>query len=91
MERLKKVPDKFFDLCVADPPYGINITGKHVQKNGTIKVTGDRKPRKGYRYNAFSREYPAFGDTYAPSEEVFKEMERVSKKLIIWGFDIPHG
>ena len=34
MEALKAFPDKFFDLAVVDPPYGINITGRH--KNGAL-------------------------------------------------------
>ena len=29
MEAMREFPDKFFDLCVADPPYGINITARH--------------------------------------------------------------
>jgi DNA modification methylase len=28
MEYMKTVPDKFFDLAICDPPYGIGITGK---------------------------------------------------------------
>ncbi len=27
MEAMKQFPDKFFDLAVVDPPYGINVTG----------------------------------------------------------------
>lgn len=34
MEGLRAFPDKFFDLAVVDPPYGINITGRH--KNGAL-------------------------------------------------------
>lgn len=29
MEGIRALPDKFFDLCVADPPYGISITARH--------------------------------------------------------------
>ena len=32
LEYMKTIPDKFFDLCIADPPYGINI-----QKSGWLK------------------------------------------------------
>ena len=28
MEAMREFPDKFFDLAVVDPPYGINITGR---------------------------------------------------------------
>ena len=29
MDYLKTVPDKYFDLAVVDPPYGLGITGKN--------------------------------------------------------------
>ena len=29
MEAMKHFPDHFFDLAVVDPPYGINVTGRH--------------------------------------------------------------
>ena len=29
MEYMKSLPDKAFDLCVADPPYGIGIFHTH--------------------------------------------------------------
>ena len=29
MTALREFPDEHFDLCVADPPYGLNITGRH--------------------------------------------------------------
>jgi len=29
MAAMKQFPDKFFDLAVVDPPYGINVTGRH--------------------------------------------------------------
>lgn len=32
LEYMKQLPDKYFDLCIADPPYGINI-----QKSGRLK------------------------------------------------------
>lgn len=32
MEYMKRIPDKFFDLAVVDPPYGIGIT-----KSGRLK------------------------------------------------------
>jgi len=27
MEAMKQFPDKFFDLAIVDPPYGINLIG----------------------------------------------------------------
>ncbi len=44
LEFMKKLPDNYFDLCITDPPYGINIGSK---------VGGDKlAPVK--EYNAFN-------------------------------------
>ena len=40
LEALKDVPDKYFDLCIADPPYGLNITGQHGSQ--TVNVERER-------------------------------------------------
>lgn len=32
LEAMKEYPDGFFDLCVADPPYGIKITSRHRER-----------------------------------------------------------
>lgn len=29
MDGMRQFPDSFFDLAIVDPPYGMNITGKH--------------------------------------------------------------
>lgn len=63
LEYMRSLPDKYFDLCIADPPYGINI-----QKSGRLK-----------RYNK------EWVDNEIPANEVFDEMFRVSKNIIVWG------
>lgn len=99
MEALKTTPDKYYDLCVADPPYGLNITGRH---RGEAADTHTHTPRArigsskpfGSKGDGVRREresvieakfYPVFDDSSPPDAEVFREPERVSKKLIIWG------
>lgn len=32
LEAMKQMSDNAFDLAVADPPYGINITGRHRER-----------------------------------------------------------
>lgn len=39
-EALKEFPDGFFELCIADPPYGINVTGRHKVKGNTSPLVG---------------------------------------------------
>lgn len=41
MEALKDIPDKYFGMCIADPPYGLNITGRHRSK--IVQVERERE------------------------------------------------
>lgn len=70
MEYMSTVPDKFFDLAIVDPPYGIGA-GSVNFRNGTSKTD------IGYKVNDW--------DTEIPKIEYFKELERVSKDMIVWG------
>lgn len=69
MEGMKQFPDKYFDLAIVDPPYGININCS----------MGRRKGDKKSEYPK------AYWDNEIPSDDYFNELFRVSKKTIIWG------
>lgn len=69
MEYMQTLPDKAFDLAVADPPYGINI-------NHNI---GRRKGDKPSKYKRVT------WDSMPPSKEYFDELFRVSHNQIVWG------
>jgi site-specific DNA-methyltransferase (adenine-specific) len=71
IEGMKQYPDKWFDLAVVDPPYGINMAMGH---KGSEK-RGDKN-----KYKSFSG-----GDNKIPDDEYFAELKRVSKDYIIWG------
>jgi site-specific DNA-methyltransferase (adenine-specific) len=70
MNYMKSVPDKYFDLCIVDPPYGININVS----------MGRRKGDKKSDYHKFSG-----NDSSIPNEDYFKELFRISKNQIVWG------
>lgn len=72
MELMAQVPDKFFDLAVVDPPYGINENG---EKNGTRGKL------------ALAQKYTSFHghDKAPPTSKYFDELRRVSKNQIIFG------
>ena len=71
MEIMKQYPDKYFDLAIVDPPYGIGISGqKEVQK-------GKKSDRKLHVQKNW--------DNAIPSKEYFNELFRISKNQIIWG------
>ena len=85
MEYMKTLPDKAFELAVVDPPYG-NGGGEFSSRNGTRfggrfdRYDKDKKLRKKSNWD------------YAPGEDYFKELFRVSKNQIIWGgnyFSLP--
>jgi site-specific DNA-methyltransferase (adenine-specific) len=76
MELLKATPDKFYDLAIVDPPYGIGdwTTGKSVNfVNGNKVVTKNGK-FKDVKWN-----------DEIPNPIYFEETIRVSKRQIIWG------
>jgi len=71
MEYMKTLPDKCFDLVIADPPYGIKEDG--------LKNHSRSKLAKAQEYT------PKDWDKQAMPKEFFNELIRVSKNQIIWG------
>jgi site-specific DNA-methyltransferase (adenine-specific) len=69
---MSTVPDKYFDLCITDPPYGIGEDGRKNHTRGKLAKAKD--------YRKYSRY-----DNAIPSPEYFSELRRVSKNQIIWG------
>lgn len=72
-ELIKSIPDKYFDLLLTDPPYGIDYMGQ-ISKKGAIGAYG-------WANIDTSKQW----DKKSPDEEMFKEFLRVSKQQIIWG------
>lgn len=51
MEYMKTVPDKYFDLAIVDPPYGIATRGNaqdRFRKGMQLSTVNDAKPDQGY-------------------------------------------
>lgn len=79
MDLMKEFPDKYFELAIVDPPYGL----------GDRLVDGGHKknPMEKYRKDYESKKWDN-----APDNTYFKELMRVSKNQIIWGgnyFNLP--
>jgi site-specific DNA-methyltransferase (adenine-specific) len=77
MEIMKQYPDKYFDLAIVDPPYGINASKGTWGSSNKGKVT-----------NYGKKDW----DKQPPTDEYFVELRRVSKNQIIWGgnyYDLP--
>ena len=79
MEAMREFPDKFFDLCVVDPPYGRN-------EDGGKKRSGFVKQKNGTKIYVKDGGYiKRHWDKSAPDEKYFAELFRVSKNQIIFG------
>jgi site-specific DNA-methyltransferase (adenine-specific) len=81
-EYMKSLPDKYFELCIADPPYGINASTEKGRLNSGSGKLKDRVLNRSM----------IDWDNQVPSKEYFDELFRVSKNQIIWGgnyFDLP--
>ena len=69
LEYMKTVPDKYFDLVLTDPPYGIGMDGK-------VGINGAGRAKEYQNKN---------WDKSTPSKEIFDEIIRVRKNQIIFG------
>ncbi len=78
MQVMSRYPDKYFDLAVVDPPYGIKADRMFVRKTFAID------PRNGRPIITKPRKVGAW-DNERPSKEYFIELQRVSKEQIIFG------
>ena len=73
IEGMRSFPDKYFELAIIDPPYGIGEDGSKNHTRGNKGIAAkDYKPFAG-------------GDKEAPGLEYFRELFRVSRNQIIWG------
>ena len=72
LEYMRTLPDKFFDLAIADPPYGIFHDGQ--------KLSICKNPKHNRKF------FESKGwDKTAPEKDFFDELRRVSKEQIVWG------
>lgn len=101
MEYMRTVPDKFFDLTVVDPPYGINATdmqmGSHPTRSRNdgygsgpsvstaVKTKGRLNTGSGKLKNRLLNNSVIGWDNEKPSLEYFTDLFRTSKNQIIWG------
>ena len=72
MELMKRYPDNYFELAIVDPPYGLDFSKyNRVSK----KTNGDRFVSNEYKKGDW--------DKSIPTDDYFKELQRVSKNQIV--------
>jgi len=75
MDIMKDIPDKYFELAIVDPPYGLNA--------GNWNSFGIRRGKYSFaKAKAYMRKR---WDDNPANKEYFDEVFRVSKHQIIWG------
>jgi site-specific DNA-methyltransferase (adenine-specific) len=98
---MARFPDKFFDLAIVDPPYGINATEMNMGSNTTrsrndghgsgpavsttVKLKGRLNQGSGKLKNRLLNKSDIGWDNAIPGPEYFAELKRVSTHQIIWG------
>ena len=99
MEGMKQFPDKFFDLAIVDPPYGINADsfgmGDGLQGRGRsvareLKKQGRLNAGAGKLKNRLLNQSDCSWDNSPPPQEYFDELCRVSHNQIVWGGNYFH-
>lgn len=69
MELMSQTPDKFYDLCIVDPPYGI---GEFCMTGGDGGKKWRKKWNQDWNYSI-------------PNKRYFDDLSRISEHQIIWG------
>jgi len=81
---MREKPNGFWDLVIADPPYGIGEDGGKNHTRGKQDIKS--KPASKSKAVSKSKVYEAKGwDNEPPPVEFFNELLRVSKNQIIFG------
>lgn len=91
LEGIAKFPDKYFDLAVVDPPYGISGVSNESWEQATNNPRGKKAKHtfvgagklKNRTLNECGKKVEAWD--IAPPKEYFDELFRISKSQIIWG------
>ena len=90
LEYMRTLPDKAFQLAIADPPYG----GAGNDVSGANEIRNCRGRFSKYKEIDCARTGGTWAAKYgknikewdlAPSQEFFDELRRVSENVIIWG------
>ena len=72
MKLMARYQDKYFDLAIVDPPYGIGEDGGKEKGRANLSSKITNYSKKNW-------------DKKTESKKYFKELKRVSKNQIIWG------
>lgn len=95
LDYMRSLPDKHFDLAIADPPYGISAVSVEPWKQSVCNPRGKRlrnriRQGSGKLKNRAIQNMDSDFDFSPPTDEFFQELFRISKNQIIWGGNYFH-
>lgn len=75
MKMLPQIPDKYYQLAIVDPPYGLGMK--------TVSIPSEKNTNSQQKFykDLKSKRW----DNGTPNKEYFDELKRVSKNQIVWG------
>lgn len=79
MDIMRDIPDKYFELAIVDPPYGIGESKKVNSRGEKVKQRNGTYSHVPYKYKKSD------WDNNKPDKKYFEEIQRISKNQIIWG------
>jgi len=77
MEYMAGIPDKYFDLAIIDPPYGIGEDGSKSNSRRYSHEKWKNPKQSNYKKGGWDNEHI--------THEYVSELKRISKNQIIWG------
>ena len=95
MDFMRTLPNKFFQLGCADPPYGINAdkfnNGAGLKDHGEgstaqrLRQKGRLNQGSGKLKNCILNRSDCSWDSKPPPKEYFDELFRICENVVIWG------
>jgi site-specific DNA-methyltransferase (adenine-specific) len=80
IEFMKTKPDKYYDLAIVDPPYGIGASkDSRVGGSYTVNLGGKKHKVEAKAYTQKDWDFKK------PTAEYWEQLKRVSKNQIVWG------
>ncbi len=88
MDLMKEYPDKYFEIAITDPPYGIGFDREYSTMTTGVRKDGTQRYNKSWKSKSKRKNLQyveKLWDKSKPDKQYFDELFRVSSKQIIWG------
>lgn len=81
LEYMRSLPDNYFDLCIADPPYGDAMDGeREIDHLHSSARSAERKRRETQTWNRFGERFDRYKHEIAPYTHTHKRGTRCQNR-----------